>query len=81
MAEAVVDHLEPVEVEEQHRHVVAPFAGPGPLEPVGEQHPVGQPGEGVVQGLVGQRLLGLPLPFDQRAPLEGQADEIAEADE
>ena len=52
MAEAVVDGLEVVDVEEQQRH--GPAAGPGVLqgllEPAGEQGPVGQAGEGVAEG-------------------------------
>ncbi len=53
VAADVVDLLEAVEVAEQDR-----TAGTGAerlLEPVGEQHPVGQPGEGVVQRLVAHR--------------------------
>ncbi len=61
VADAVVDQLEPVQVQEQHRegHAVAQLraldrAGHA-VEQVGA---VGQPGEGVVQGLVGEALLG-----------------------
>ena len=62
VADAVVDLLEVVEVEEQHHHVV--LAAPGPtlhrvLEPVGEQATVGEPGEGVVERVMGQLLLHL----------------------
>src|SRR6185436_20336001 len=54
--ERVVDLLEVVEVDEQHAHRAG--AAPGELErllqPVAEQHPVGQAGEPVVERLVGQ---------------------------
>ena len=57
---AVVDQLETVEVDEQHRHLAARPAGAGQglVEPLGQQHAVGQPGQGVVDGLVGQLELG-----------------------
>jgi hypothetical protein len=59
VAEAVVHHLEAVEVEEHDGNVApgARAAGQGQAQPVVQQHPVGQPGEVVVQGLVGQRPL------------------------
>ncbi len=62
VAEAVVDHLEVVEVEEQHRHppVVALWPGQRPVEAVEQQGAVGQAGERVVGGLVGQALLERP---------------------
>ena len=66
VAEAVVDHLEHVEVQEHQDQ-----AAPGPalprqavLDPVGEQQPVRQPGQGVVQCLV------LTLPRHLRRPLD-----------
>ncbi len=54
VAEAVVDDLEPVEVEEQHQRppVTALGAAQRPREPVEERVPVGQVGERVVVGLV-----------------------------
>ena len=51
VAEAVVDPLEVVEVDEQHRHLGAPPAQ-RVLETVEEQRAVGQPGEGVAERLV-----------------------------
>ena len=63
VAEAVVDDLQPVEVDEEHGEV-----GPVPLaarelvvQPVEEQRPVREPGERVVVGLAGQRLAGAEL--------------------
>ena len=59
MAEAVVDLLEAVEVDEQHRERVARPLGPRErlVEPVAEQRAVGEPGEAVVERLPGQLLL------------------------
>ena len=56
MAPAVVDQLEAVEVDEEHRHLGAGPGRPGQglAEAFGHQHPVGEPGEGVMDGLVGQ---------------------------
>ena len=61
VAEAVVDLLELVEVEEQHRHRPAGSARPGQrrLDAVAEQSPVGQVGQAVVQRGVQQDLLGV----------------------
>ena len=57
MAEAVVDHLEVVEVEEQHRRVALQrVVGERAAEPVDEEQPVGQPGQRVVDRLVGEAL-------------------------
>ena len=58
MAEAVVDLLEPVEVQEEHGDVL----GAGPLlqrlgDALAEQRPVGQLGERVVVRLVHQLFL------------------------
>lgn len=57
--DAVVDHLELVDVEEQCRDRTGGPAGQGLGDPVGEQGTVGQRGERVVEGLV--RELGLHL--------------------
>ncbi|MDP9397604.1 MAG: hypothetical protein M3P96_07150 [Actinomycetota bacterium] len=61
VAQAVVDGLEVVDVDEQHGEVLAGAAADrfGVAEPVGEQRPVAQPGEGVVQRLMPQALLEL----------------------
>jgi hypothetical protein len=59
VAEAVVAVLEVVEVDEQHAQVGRVGAGQGVLDPLGEQGPVGQAGQAVVEGLVDQ--LGLQL--------------------
>ena len=64
VAEAVVDGLEVVQVEQQDRHREAVAAPPaqGVRDAVGEERAVGQPGELVVERLVGQRELeALPL--------------------
>ena len=63
VAERVVDRLEPVEVDVQHaaHAVVAPDAGERLVEPVGEHHPVRQPGQRVVQRLVRELRLELLL--------------------
>ena len=64
MAERIVDVLEPVQVEEQHRHpgFLATRADDGPAEALGQQRPVRQAGQGVVVGQVAQFLLGaLPV--------------------
>ena len=59
MAEAVVDRLEVVEVDEQHRHgpVVALLSLQGMLHTVPEQGPVGQARDRIMEGLVGELLL------------------------
>ena len=63
VAERVVDELEAVEVQEQHRRAggrAAALRAPDRLrQAVQEQHAVGQPGQRVVQGVVLQALLGL----------------------
>ena len=74
VAQAVVHRLEVVEIEEQHRHGVA-----APLRqrqrvthPVPEQCPVGEPGERVVERLMGELLLQ-PLPLAHVAGVEHDA--------
>ena len=61
MAERVVDVLEAVEVDDQDRHrdPWAPAAGQGVLQPVGEQGPVGQSGQRIVQSLPDELFLQL----------------------
>src|SRR5207244_10910105 len=61
VAQAVVDDLEVVEVEEEDGGQASPplQAAQGQAEPVEEEGPVRQTGEGVVQGLVDELLLGL----------------------
>ena len=60
VAQAVVDDLEAVEVEEQHRAgQLAPFdAGQRPRQAIEEELAVGQSGHRVVGGLVGELQLG-----------------------
>ena len=70
MAQLVVDLLEAVEVAEQHRRVVA--GGEGLLEPVGEQHAVGQAGQRVVDGLVAD-VAHQPCPLQRGRRLVGHA--------
>ena len=64
MSQAVVDPFEIVQVEKQDRHLVfiPPGMGHGHAEPVVEQHPVGQAGQGVVVRLIPQ-LLFVQLDF------------------
>jgi hypothetical protein len=66
VAEAVVDALEVVQVDEEDGHGAAPTPGSsqGRGEPVEQQPAVGQPGEGVVQRLVPQTLRSQPLGGD-----------------
>ena len=76
VAEAVVDQLEAVQVEEQHG-VVVTAAGLGggqrPLQRLLEHQPVGQAGQRIVAGMEAQPLLGLALAGDvnQRAGKQG----------
>ena len=60
MAEAIVDLLELVEVEQHYRHASAVAACPSECVPeaVVEQHPVREAGEGVVQRCVTESFLG-----------------------
>ena len=60
VAEAVVDDLEPIDVEEQHRDVTRVARQPEQRlsEPVEQQRPVREPRERVVEGLVQQAVLG-----------------------
>ena len=59
MAEGVVDLLEAVEVHQQQTHRPSPPSrgGERPVEAVGQQRAVGQTGQGIVQGLVGELVL------------------------
>lgn len=59
----VVDDLEVVEVDEEHAGQGGFAAAPeqGPLDPLEEEDPVGEPGEGVVEGPVGQLAFQFPL--------------------
>ena len=62
VAEAVVDELESIEVEEEQREVVVRItlcAGEGLADAVGEQGAIGQPGEPVVQRRPSQVGLGV----------------------
>ena len=83
--ERVVDHLELVQVDEQQaeRAALVPVHVGGVREPVAEQGPVGQAGERVVEGLVGQLLLAAldlleqpgVLPQRDELPGDDQADD------
>src|SRR5438309_4938072 len=91
MAQGVVDVLEVVEIDEQHRELsrasVEPYGRM--IDPIPEQGLVGKTGEGIVQGLMGELLLELlllrdvseaPHPTDHRVdhpPWEGVAFEHA----
>ena len=70
MTQAVVDVLEPVEIEEQHGHGAAGAleAGDRLLEAVEEQAAVGEARQGVVQRLGGESVGG-PGPLDDTAHL------------
>ena len=59
MSERVVDRLEVVEVHEQHRDGVGFTRQPlqRVLDPVPEQRTVGEPGDRVVEGLMGELFL------------------------
>ena len=82
VAEAVVDLLEPVEVDEQHReHVPGPRgAGQRLVEPVAEQRAVGEVGEAVVERLPRELLLE-PNPLGDVAGVEHDAAHVAVAAE
>ena len=75
MAELVVDQLEVVEVAEQHADVGLRLEQRA-VEPVGEQHPVGQPGQRVVQRLVLELVAGLGE-RDQQPLVVGHREELA----
>ena len=62
MPEAVVDQLELVEVQEEHRDRGSATVGDreGVLEAIEEEVSVRQPGEGIVERLVLGALLGRP---------------------
>ena len=79
VAEAVVDELEAVEVEEQDRRqrAVARQPGQGVLEPVEEQRPVRQAGERVVQRAMADPVLGR-LSFERVGQHVGQGLEKIE---
>ena len=77
VAEAVVDLLEAVQVEEQHGHRRRLALGPleGVVDPVLEQGPVGQRGQRVVEGLVDELVLELAALGD----VAGVQDQAADA--
>ena len=66
VAERVVDDLEVVQVQEQHRHAAAlpPGAHHRTRQALGQQAAVGQAGQGVVVGQIAQLLLGALLVGD-----------------
>ena len=74
VAELVVDQLEIVEVDEQNPHGALGPADPGQrvLHPVAHEHPVGGPGQGVVDDLVGE--LDTQCPFGLVQPGVGHGD-------
>ncbi len=79
VAQAVVHRLEVVEVEEEDREMVARIpapAGEGLGHPLGEEQPVGEIGERIVQRHVAEVALGLFPPRD--VPRDGRgADRLA----
>ena len=76
MAERVVDDLEAIEIEQEHRHVgaVTPAPGEGAVDAVERQRAVRQPGEGVMQRRVPCGLL-LALALHGRREHVGDRDE------
>lgn len=61
VAKGVVHLLEVVEVEAEHGEAgLAPGLGDRPLDPLAQQHAIGQVGHGVVPGHVGDAGLGIP---------------------
>jgi hypothetical protein len=68
VAEAVVYDLEVVQVDEEDRdaRLVPAQAGKGKREPVEEERPVRQVGEGVMQDPVGQPVLSIIFSCDRR---------------
>ncbi len=74
--EGVVDRLEVVEVDEEHAHRLADPARPHQLlfDPVLEEPAVGQPGEGVVPGHVGDLLQQLEV-LEGGGGLVGQTEQ------
>ena len=75
VAEAVVDRFEGVEVDVDNPEAAALAPRRGDPDAVREQHPVGQAGERVVQGLVGEPLL-LPLALGDVLDLGDQVDQL-----
>ena len=77
VAEPVVDLLEVVEIDEdQHESAVAHRL----VEPLGEQQPVGQPGQRVVVDLMSESALCLVQPPVQQ-PLRAHGDHLSGGDE
>ena len=79
VAEAVVDRLEVVEVDEQHREVAvacAPTRAERVLDAVAEQRLVGEAGERVVERLVGELVLE-PLALGDVAEAPHPPDDLA----
>ena len=66
MTESVVDVLEAVEVETEHRHEAAVMlgAGDGAIEMLTELHTVRQAGQGVVQGKIADLIFRKPALAD-----------------
>ena len=81
VANRVVDQLEPVQVEEQHRERATTLAHAGDrgVEPFQQLRPVGQPGQRIVPRLVGEPLLGADALADLRAQLAIGAGQLVGA--
>ena len=77
VAEAVVDHLEVVDVHEQHGNRCRPAVGAveGMGDPVEEERPVGQSGQRVVEGLMVELLLQGP-PVGDVAAVEHDGSDV-----
>jgi hypothetical protein len=80
VAEAVVDHLEVVQVDEEHGQAAAVAARPGQRvpDPVVEQGPVGQVGEAVVEGQVLELGGQGELQLDHAGVLDPVADQVGD---
>ena len=82
VAQAVVDALEPIEVDEEHGELVVAVAdAPGhrPLEPLAEQHAVGQVRQRVVDGVVDEPVVGLAQARAHVVERRGHGDRLGAA--
>ncbi len=73
MTERVIDLLEAIEIQEQHRKKIVrvPRHPPHRMpQPLGEQRPIGQAGKGIMKRAVQKVFLRLPLQRQIAAKLE-----------
>ena len=76
MAEAVVDHLEVVEVDEQHGDLAGRGGGEQPVEQADERRTIGEIGQVVVRRRVGEALCRSTLVGDVFDVGDGQRDAV-----